>query len=121
MKRSNITRKDLARVINEKMGFSQRSAEEIIDTFFSVMKSTLINGESIKLVHFGTLSVRKKSPRSRRFESFTAHQEKQGVTDEDQQLEQWIEQPVRMLKRKPDQEPPARKTYLISFTSRSAR
>ena len=63
MKRSNITRKDLARVINEKMGFSQRSAEEIIDTFFSVMKSTLINGESIKLVHFGTLSVRKKSPR----------------------------------------------------------
>jgi len=63
MKRSNITRKDLARVINEKMGFSQRSAEEIVDTVFSTMKSALLNGESIKLVHFGTLSVRKKSPR----------------------------------------------------------
>jgi integration host factor subunit alpha len=63
MKRSNITRKDLARAINEKLGFSQRGAEEIIDTVFSTMKSTLINGESIKLVHFGTLSVRKKSPR----------------------------------------------------------
>jgi integration host factor subunit alpha len=63
MKRSNITRKDLARAINEKMGFSQRSAEEIVDTVFSTMKSALLNGDSIKLVHFGTLSVRKKSPR----------------------------------------------------------
>ena len=63
MKRSNITRRDLARAINDKMGFSQRSAEEIIDTVFSVMKATLISGESIKLVHFGTLNVRKKSPR----------------------------------------------------------
>jgi len=63
MKRSNITRKDLARAINEKMGFSQRSAEEIVDAVFSTMKSALLNGESIKLVHFGTLSVRKKSPR----------------------------------------------------------
>jgi integration host factor subunit alpha len=63
MKRSNITRKDLAKAINEKLGFSQRSAEEIIDTVFSTMKKTLINGESIKLVHFGTLSIRKKTPR----------------------------------------------------------
>ena len=66
MKRSNITRKDLAKAINEKLGFSQRSAEEIIDTFFATMKSTLIKGESIKLVHFGTLSVRKKTPRKGR-------------------------------------------------------
>jgi len=66
MKRSNVTRKDLARAINEKLGFSQRSAEEIIDTVFSSMKATLIGGESIKLVHFGTLSVRKKTPRKGR-------------------------------------------------------
>ena len=66
MKRSNITRKDLAKAINEKLGFSKRSAEEIIDTLFSTMKSTLISGESIKLVHFGTLGVKKKSPRKGR-------------------------------------------------------
>jgi integration host factor subunit alpha len=66
MKRSNITRKDLAKAINEKLGFSQRSAEEIVDTVFATMKSTLIKGESIKLVHFGTLSVRKKTPRKGR-------------------------------------------------------
>ncbi|MGB3648720.1 MAG: HU family DNA-binding protein, partial [Desulfobulbales bacterium] len=42
MKRSNITRKDLAKAINEKLGFSQRSAEEIVDTVFSIMKETLM-------------------------------------------------------------------------------
>ena len=63
MKRSNTTRKGLAKAINEKLGFSQRSAEEIIDMVFAIMKETLISGESIKLVHFGTLGVRKKSPR----------------------------------------------------------
>ena len=63
MKRSNITRKDLAKAINAKMRFSQRSAEDIIDTVFSTMKSTLMNGESITLVHFGTLAVKKQSPR----------------------------------------------------------
>ncbi|MDH3390469.1 MAG: integration host factor subunit alpha [Desulfobulbaceae bacterium] len=66
MKRSNVTRKDLARAVHNKLGFSQRSAEEIIDTVFAVMKSTLLSGESIKLVHFGTLSVRKKTPRKGR-------------------------------------------------------
>jgi integration host factor subunit alpha len=66
MKRSNVTRKDLARAVHNKLGFSQRSAEEIIDTVFATMKSTLLSGESIKIVHFGTLSVRKKTPRKGR-------------------------------------------------------
>lgn len=63
MKRSNITRKDLARVINEKMGFSKVSADILISSVFDSMKETLIDGESIKLVHFGSLGVRKKNPR----------------------------------------------------------
>ena len=63
MKRSNITRKDLAKAINEKMGFSKVSADTLISTVFDSMKETLIEGESIKLVHFGTLGVRKKKPR----------------------------------------------------------
>ncbi len=63
MKRSNLTRKDLAKVINEKMGFSQRSAEELVKNVFSSMKKSLTSGESVKLVHFGNLTVRKKAPR----------------------------------------------------------
>ncbi len=63
MKRSNVTRKELAKAINEKMGFSQRSSEDLVKNVFATMKESLIHGESIKLVHFGTLTVRKKTPR----------------------------------------------------------
>ncbi len=58
-----MTRKELAISVNEKLGVSQRNAAEIVDTIFAVMKDTMIQGESIKLVQFGTLTVRDKSPR----------------------------------------------------------
>ena len=63
MKKKNVTRKELALSVNEKLGVSQRSASEIVDTVFATMKDTLISGESLKLVQFGTLTVRDKSPR----------------------------------------------------------
>ena len=63
MKRSNLTRKDLAKTINEELGFSQRSAGELVDTVFASLRQTLIQGDSIKLVQFGTFTVRKKASR----------------------------------------------------------
>jgi len=63
MKNNNVTRKELALSVNEKLGISQRNAAEMVDTVFASMKDTLITGESLKLVQFGTLSVRDKAPR----------------------------------------------------------
>lgn len=63
MKRSNLTRKELAKAINEKMGFSQRSAEGIVKTVFSSMKKALLTGTDVKIVNFGSLTVRKKENR----------------------------------------------------------
>ena len=63
MKKKNVTRKELALAVNEKLGVSQRNASEMVDTIFATMKDTLISGESLKLVQFGTLSVRDKAPR----------------------------------------------------------
>ncbi len=63
MKKKNVTRKELAAAINEKLGVSQRNGAELVDKIFAVMKETLISGESIKLVQFGTLTVRDKAPR----------------------------------------------------------
>lgn len=63
MKKRNVTRKELAISINEKLGVSQRNAAEIVDTIFTTLKNTVIGGESVKLVQFGTLAVRNKSPR----------------------------------------------------------
>lgn len=63
MKKKNVTRKELATSINEQLGISQRNSSELVDNIFAVMKDTLISGESIKLVQFGTLTVRDKAPR----------------------------------------------------------
>jgi integration host factor subunit alpha len=63
MNGKNVTRKELATAVNDRLGVSQRNAAEIVDTIFTTMKETLIDGESIKLVQFGTLAVRKKAPR----------------------------------------------------------
>lgn len=63
MKRSNLTRKELAQTINEKLGFSQRSAGEVVDAVFDSLKKTLLKEEAVKLVQFGTFTVRKKTSR----------------------------------------------------------
>ena len=63
MKKKNVTRKELAAAINDQLGISQRNGAELVDKIFAVMKETLISGESIKLVQFGTLTVRDKAPR----------------------------------------------------------
>jgi integration host factor subunit alpha len=63
VQKGNVTRKELSLSINEKLGISQRNAAKMVDTIFAAMKDTLVNGESLKLVQFGTLTVRGKSPR----------------------------------------------------------
>ena len=47
---TNVTRKELALTIADRLQISQRSAAEIVDKVFSVMKETMVAGESVKLV-----------------------------------------------------------------------
>ncbi|MHB8789035.1 MAG: integration host factor subunit alpha [Desulfobulbaceae bacterium] len=63
MMSSNVTRKELAVAVNEQLGISQRNSSDIVDTVFAVLKDSLVEGESVKLVQFGTLTVRDKAPR----------------------------------------------------------
>ena len=61
--KKNVTRKELAVSVRERLGVSQRNAAEIVHTVFTTMKNTMVAGELIKLVQFGTFTVRNKSPR----------------------------------------------------------
>jgi integration host factor subunit alpha len=45
------------------MGISHRGAGDIVDAVFATMKQSVVAGESVKLVQFGVLAVRDKSPR----------------------------------------------------------
>ncbi|SDO96294.1 integration host factor subunit alpha [Desulforhopalus singaporensis] len=60
---NNLTRKELTETLAEQLGFSQSNCAQIVDSFFDNIKQSMLNGESIKLVHFGTFTIRDKSPR----------------------------------------------------------
>lgn len=60
---NNLTRKELTETLANKLGFSQSNCSLIVDTFLDGIKQTMLEGQSIKLVHFGTFTVRDKSPR----------------------------------------------------------
>ena len=62
-KRSNLTRRDLTQAINDQLGFPRNSAGELVDEVFTCLKQTLLKKEKIKLVQFGTFTVRQKSAR----------------------------------------------------------
>jgi len=63
MSDKNLTRKEIGEAIHEKLGYPKSSCIKLVDELLSTMKSTLIDGESIKLVHFGTFNVKDKKPR----------------------------------------------------------
>ena len=63
---NNLTRNELAETLSNRLGFSQSNCAQIVDSFFDNMKKTLLNGKPVKLVRFGTFSIRDKSPRKGR-------------------------------------------------------
>lgn len=66
MNKSNLTRKELAEAVSNNLGYSQTSCAEIVDCLLENMKGALITGEEIKLVHFGTFTLRDKNSRTGR-------------------------------------------------------
>ena len=61
--RINLTKKDLVNTVYMQIGFSKQIASNLIDEFFSIIVSNLIEKKNIKISKFGTFSV--KSKRSR--------------------------------------------------------
>ncbi len=66
MQQNNLTRRELAEAIADQLGYPRSSCSDIVDSFFQTMKASLMQGEPIKIVHFGTFSLRDKNPRNGR-------------------------------------------------------
>jgi integration host factor subunit alpha len=58
-----MTKADLVDRIFEKIGFSKKEAQEMIEILFDTMKQTFVEGESVKISGFGTFNVRQKKAR----------------------------------------------------------
>jgi integration host factor subunit alpha len=60
---SAVTKADLARAVNEKLGLSLRESEELVKSFFEEIAAALIGGKEVRISGLGTFSVRHKKER----------------------------------------------------------
>jgi len=58
-----MTKADLIESIYLKTGFSKKESAEIVETVFDLIKTTLEDGEKIKIAGFGNFVVKEKSTR----------------------------------------------------------
>lgn len=58
-----MTKADLVESVYVKTGFSKKESADIVEMVFDLMKSTLENGEKIKIAGFGNFVVKDKATR----------------------------------------------------------
>ena len=61
--RINLTKKDLVNIVYMQIGFSKSISENLINEFFSLIVSNLIEEKKLKISNFGTFTIRKKGSR----------------------------------------------------------
>ncbi len=62
----NLTRLGLGQAINDQIGLSKNDSGDLVDYFFSCIKNSLLAGDDVKLVNFGTFKVKEKAARKGR-------------------------------------------------------
>ena len=58
-----MTKADIVEKIYEKVGFSKKESAELVETVFDLIKSTLEEGDKIRIAGFGNFVVKEKSDR----------------------------------------------------------
>jgi integration host factor subunit alpha len=58
-----MTKADMVEKIYEKIGFSKKESAELVETVFDIIKTTLEQGEKIKIAGFGNFVVKEKADR----------------------------------------------------------
>ena len=58
-----MTKADIVERIHQKIGFSKKESSEMVESVFSILKSTLESGEKIKIAGFGNFVVKQKADR----------------------------------------------------------
>jgi integration host factor subunit alpha len=58
-----MTKADLVEKIHRTNGFSKKESADLLETVFSIMKTTLESGEMLKISGFGNFEVKQKADR----------------------------------------------------------
>lgn len=58
-----MTKADIVEKIYEKVGFSKKESAELVELVFDILKTTLEQGDKIKIAGFGNFVVKEKADR----------------------------------------------------------
>lgn len=58
-----MTKIDIIKNVNEKLGFSKKDSTAIVESVFEIIKDSLAQGEKIKISGFGNFVVKEKNSR----------------------------------------------------------
>ncbi len=58
-----LTKAQLADLLFDQIGLNKRESKDMIDSFFDLISSSLIDGSDVKISGFGNFQIRTKAPR----------------------------------------------------------
>ena len=58
-----LTKAQLAELLFEQIGLNKRESKDMIDAFFGLISTNLVNGTDVKVAGFGNFQIRTKAPR----------------------------------------------------------
>ena len=58
-----LTKAQLAELLFEQIGLNKRESKDMIDAFFDLISSSLVDGSDVKISGFGNFQIRTKAPR----------------------------------------------------------
>ncbi len=58
-----LTKAELAEMLFEQLGLNKRESKDMVDGFFDIIHTTLVQGRDVKLSGFGNFNIRRKAPR----------------------------------------------------------
>lgn len=58
-----LNKAQLAELLFERIGLNKRESKDMIDAFFDLVASNLIEGKDVKISGFGNFQIRTKAPR----------------------------------------------------------
>jgi integration host factor subunit alpha len=58
-----LTKAQLAELLFEQIGLNKRESKDMIDAFFDLISTSLVDGSDVKVTGFGNFQIRTKAPR----------------------------------------------------------
>lgn len=58
-----LTKAQLAELLFEQIGLNKRESKDMIDAFFDLIATNLVDGSDVKVTGFGNFQIRTKAPR----------------------------------------------------------